>query len=116
MGSVALATVGVLLMTEDLNKRTMSIQSILFLIAMSFTLTRVSRDRSTFKAESLARPTNAYFGQVIIFFIVALACSIQSLTSCVSVVEQKPERLLDVLSICQGTLEYQALVWISAVV
>merc|ERR1712183_1191331 len=31
-------------------------------------------------------------------------------------IEQKPERLPDILRICQGTLEYQALVWTSAVV
>lgn len=150
---MALAAVGIVVMTDESVKRVMSAQSILFLVAQSFTLTRASRDWSCLTPGDMARPTLAYIVQVLLFFLSAFALSVYSVAASASAVEwrgfmaislawatvsalclsktvrdrsdaqrclslprdQHQDRLLDVLRICTGTLEYQILVWASAV-
>jgi hypothetical protein len=82
--SCGLAMGGILLMTDDDVTRVLTVQSIIFLVAQAFTLTRVSRDWNTFNIGNTARPTLAYFVQVVAFFIVALGLSIYSLARSVS--------------------------------
>lgn len=66
-------------MTDDDVTRVLTVQSIIFLVAQAFTLTRVSRDWNTFNVDDTAKPTSAYFVQVVVLFIVALGLSIYSL-------------------------------------
>jgi len=152
--SSALAVAGIILMADQNVKRVMAVQSIVFLVAQGFTLTRVSKDWHTFGKTESARPTLAYFGQVIAFFVAAFGFSVYSLVTSVAVVEWQgfygmsvlwatvstlclskavrdrsdaqiwrnhlgevqEAHLSGILRACQGTLEYQICVWISAVV
>jgi hypothetical protein len=85
--SLMLAAAGIIVMTDDAVKRVMSAQSIIFLVAQSFTLTRVSRDRSTFSASDIARPTLAYFIQVMVFLLAAVVMSVYSVITSATVTE-----------------------------
>jgi len=85
--SFGLAVGGFVLMTDDTVKRILAAQSIVFLVAQSFTVTRVSRDWATFRDGDIARPTKAYFGQVMLFFLAAFGLSIYSLVNSVSEIE-----------------------------
>lgn len=151
--SSALAVAGIILMTDENVKRVLAVQSIAFLVAQGFTLTRVSKDWHTFGKTDNARPTLAYFAQVIAFFVAAFGLAIYSLVNSVAVVEwqgfygiavlwatvstlclskavrdrndvhiwrNSPAELHEaqlpgILRACQGTLEYQICVWMSAV-
>jgi len=85
--SFVLAVVGILLMTGENGKRVLAVQSIVFLVAQAFTLTRVSRDWATFEKTDIAKPTAAYFGQVVFFFLAALGLSLYSLVTNVEILE-----------------------------
>jgi len=114
------------------------------LVAQAFTLTRASRDWSFFKVDDIARPTRAYMAQVLLFFLTALALACYSVATIDAGVEWRgfiaislawatvsalclsksvrdrsdADRSMspsDILRICTGTLEYQLLVWASAV-
>jgi hypothetical protein len=82
--SFGLAIGGIVLMTDDSVKRVLMIQSIIFLVAQAFTFTRVSRDWNTLSAGNTARPTFAYFVQVVAFFILAFGLSVYSLATSVA--------------------------------
>jgi hypothetical protein len=153
VASCGLALGGILLMTDDDVTRILTVQSIIFLVVQAFTLTRVSRDWNTFNIGNTAKPTLAYFFQVVAFFIIALGFSIYSLARSVSgvvewqgfyamsllwatvsalclskavrdrndagifakvPVESQAQQFIEVLRICNGTLEYKVFVWMSA--
>lgn len=85
--SFGLAAGGIVLMTDENVKRVLAVQSIIFLVAQAFTLARVSRDWSMFKQTDIAKPTLAYFAQVVVLFIVALGLAIYSCVTNVEITE-----------------------------
>jgi len=56
-------------------------ESLLFLIAQSFTLAKVTRDIITFEPGHLARPTTGYIFSVFFFWGLALVCSLYSIVT-----------------------------------
>lgn len=76
--STVVFVVGVILMTDDNVKRVFCVQPIIFLIAQSFTVTNIWRDRSMRQNYMVLidKPTLLYTGQSVVFFVVALSCTI----------------------------------------
>eukprot|EP00931_Biecheleriopsis_adriatica_P095743 TRINITY_DN69356_c0_g1_i1.p1 TRINITY_DN69356_c0_g1~~TRINITY_DN69356_c0_g1_i1.p1 ORF type:complete len:344 (+),score=59.51 TRINITY_DN69356_c0_g1_i1:142-1032(+) len=81
--------VGIYLMMDEITttKAVLAVQSILFLVAQAFTLTRVSRDWSMFGITDLAKPSLAYLVQVAGMFIIALGLAIYACFDVVQIEE-----------------------------
>jgi hypothetical protein len=84
--SVLFSLVGVALMTVGdvsswTSEKTSALQSLAFLLAQSFTLSRVARDFWCFKVTERGRPSAVYFGVVSLLFLVALGFACFSLVT-----------------------------------
>lgn len=89
--SCGIFVVGITMMTEgNGTSRTLLIVSMAFLLSQTFTLAKTSRDKGVAmralrdptkqEAMKLFVPTRAYLAQVVLFFLVALGCSLFSLS------------------------------------
>jgi hypothetical protein len=89
--SCGIFVVGTIMMTEgNGTSRTLLIVSMAFLLSQTFTLAKTSRDKGVAmralkdptkqEAMKVFVPTRAYLAQVVLFFLVALGCSLFSLT------------------------------------
>lgn len=101
--SFSFTIVGIVLMKDSITttKAVLAVQSILFLVAQAFTLTRVSRDWSMFGIADLAKPSLAYLLQVAIMFIIALGLAIYA---CFDIVEIEEWRGFYALALLWATI------------
>jgi len=70
--SLGFAVAGVVAMTDNEEERIIAVQSVAFLMAQSFGLSRVWRDWSMCNDSDIAKPSYIYLGFVVTFFILAV--------------------------------------------
>jgi len=79
-------------------------QSMFFLITQSFTLAKVSRDFLAIKEGNVGRPSNAYYYQVLIFWVIALVSSLYSVSTISGAKEWASFYALDLVWITVSTV------------
>jgi len=101
--SVVLGLAGIYFMTKKggewqfTSRPALAGQSLLFLVTQSFTLSKVSRDFLSVREDNIARPTLAYYFQVLFFWVIALVSSIYSAATISDIKEWTSFYMLDLV-------------------